>query len=825
MDKQGLKKRLSDAERRYDDRYEDFARAAADWWFWEMDSDLRFTYLSENSAPNTGRPVADIVGKQRCELTANQTPEEAAAWRRHMDDLSHHRPFQQFEYRIITAEGQHRWISISGVPVFDEKGEFQGYRGTGNNISRRKETEIRLHDSEHKFRLLAENSSEWIYSIGDDPGLSYHSPACLDITGYSAEELVAEPTLISTIVHPSDREKFIDHTKSEGQERLQMTFRIIRRDGKERWIDHVCQPLLDEDGSVLGRKVTNRDITEAQTSALELKRYRNHLEELVTERTTELAAANKAKSIFLANMSHEIRTPMNAILGLTHLALRHSQDTREKELLRKVTTSAEHLLAVINNILDIAMIESARLTVEKNDFAPTQLISNLINIIADRATQKGLILQRCIPENLPAVLKGDPDHLRQVLVHLANNAVKFTERGTITISVGWQPDSAATGQLRFDIEDTGIGISDEACRRLFQVFEQADSSATRRYGGAGLGLAISRQLVRMMGGDIGVDSVEGRGSHFWFTVKVAVGGAVMPDMHEPTADEAAVFERQLQQQCFGRRVLLAEDNPMNQDVVRELLRDTGLQLDVAVNGAEAVTAAQGKMYDLVLMDIQMPVMDGLSATRALRQLPGWSSIPILALTANAFTEDRINCQKAGMNAFLVKPVVPAVFFKALLNWLPKISPIPANIPPPSAEQVCPRPLAPPATEDELRAVLKNVPHLNVDQGLLSVRNRIGTYARLLSKFIETHDSDMNQIKEQLQMENFDEARRLAHSLKGVSATMGAVEVQARAYTLEMAIKERQDSATIQNAIHAVEAEWTLLAQSIRNVLPASPAQS
>ena len=503
------------------------------------------------------------------------------------------------------------------------------------------------------------------------------------------------------------------------------------------------------------------------------------------------------------------------IIGLTHLAQRHVQDSYQKELRDKVSTSAQLVLSVINDILDIAKMEGGKVNVELSDFSLARLLDNSLAMAADKARHKGLSLVVQVADDLPEMLRGDRLRLGQILTNLANNAVKFTDSGSVTVRVNRQAESEKGILLRFQIQDTGIGIAPEMRARLFQVFEQADLSSTRRYGGTGLGLAISRQLVELMGGEIGVDSEVGRGSSFWFTARFARGEAMAVELlsQPDTEAEAAYLEKLLAERYRGRRVLLAEDNPMNQEVLGELLRDTGLIVELAENGAEALMLARRQSYDLVLMDVQMPVMDGLEATRALRALRGWAETPILALTANAFDDDRAQCLRAGMNDFLAKPVVPVALFRYLLKWLPQPNAT-ARVEPPVAQAMVSA-----ASDEELRQRLEKVANLNVLLGMQSVRNRMSTYVRLLGKYVDSHGEDMVSVREQLAAGNFDEARRLAHSLKGVSATLGATEIQARALELETVIRDRADAARIDQCIVDVQAAWAPLAAALQQALP------
>ncbi len=805
--------------RESEQRFRSFASVAADWWFWEMDADLRFSYFSENVATVTGRPIATMLGKQRRELVNELADDERDSWARHLDDLDRHRPFNQFEYRLASPGGDIRWISISGVPIVADDGRFLGYRGTGNNISARKLAEAGRQESERILRTAIDAIDEGFVLFDKDDRLVFCNEKYRQIYATSADLIVPGTTFEHIARVGAERGQYreaagrIDAWVAErvAAHRAGNT-RTEQQLDDGRWLRIVERRTVD--GHVVGFRM---DITELKKKEAELEAHRNHLEELVAERTAQLEAANKTKSIFLANMSHEIRTPMNAIIGLTHLASRHSQDSHQQELLRKVSTAAEHLQVVINDILDIAKIESGKGSIARTDFFLAPMIEQSVNMVADAARDKGLDLVLDMAADLPPVLRGDPVRLSQVLVNLANNAVKFTERGSVTIRVGWQEDSDAGLLLRFEVEDTGIGIAPETCQRLFRIFEQADPSTTRRYGGMGLGLAISRHLVEQMGGDIGVESEVGRGSLFWFTARCPRGQALQASVIVQSDAEAADLERRIAETYSGMRVLLAEDNPMNQDVVLELLRDTGLIVDMAGNGAEAVALADRQRYDLVLMDVQMPVMDGLAATEALRRRPDLAGMPIVALTANAFDDDRAQCTRAGMDDFLAKPVVPAALFRTLLRWLPGAAGGRDRVIPGSTASTAEAGVA--LSDAELQRRLEEIADLDVTQGMLSLRNRLSTYVRLLGKFVESHDQDMARVREQLAAGDYDDARRLAHSLKGVSATLGANEVRARALVLETAIKDRLDRGKIEACIVAVDEAWLPLAAALRKVLP------
>ncbi len=442
-------------------------------------------------------------------------------------------------------------------------------------------------------------------------------------------------------------------------------------DGGTLWLRTSKVPLLGTDRRVIGVLGIYDDVTQRKRDADELERHREHLEQMVEERTNELSvakeaaeAANVAKSAFLANMSHEIRTPLHAILGMANLIRRSGVTPAQATQLDRIDVASEHLLGIINAILDLSRIEADKFALNVAELNVGAIVNNVCSMIGDAAQAKGLrVLVESDP--LPPRLLGDATRLRQALLNYAGNAVKFTERGSVTVRARAAQEDAEAVLARFEVSDTGIGIAPEHVAQLFNVFEQVDSSSTRQFGGTGLGLAITRRLARLMGGDAGVTSTPGAGSTFWFTARLAKAAGHPPAPAPREAEPEAVLKRDY----GGLRILLADDDPDNRYITQALLSDVWPKMDLAADGVEAVELASRNRYDIILLDMRMPRMDGIEAARRIRELPGGKEPLILALTANVFPENRRQCLEAGMDDLIPKAAKAEAPFAAILEGL------------------------------------------------------------------------------------------------------------------------------------------------------------
>jgi PAS domain S-box-containing protein len=741
------------------------------------------------------------------------------------------------EYRVKYSDQTVRWLSGNAMPENDVDGSVL-WHGFITDVTERKANEVLI----SKLSQAVEQSPESVVISNTKAQIEYVNQAFVDATGYSREDVLGKN---SNILHSGQTpQATYEDMWSKLSQGLAWKGEFVnrRKDGSEYYEFAIITPLRDAAGNITNYVAVKEDITEKKRIALELDQHRNHLEGLIQSRTFELSqareqaeAANHAKSTFLANMSHEIRTPMNAIIGLTHLLHRAGVTPQQAERLNKIDSASRHLLTIINDILDLSKIESGKLVLETTDFYLSNVLDNIDSIVGESARDKGLLIE-IDRGDVPPLLRGDPTRLRQALLNYVANAIKFTDQGKVSLTTKLLEDNGDNFLVRFDVRDTGIGISAERASKLFQVFEQADTSITRKYGGTGLGLAITRKLANMMGGEVGVESEVGQGSTFWFTARLQRGDVSSVSIYGTAVLTDA--EAQLKLHHSAAQILLVDDSAINREVTVEILRNIGLTIDTVTDGVEAVANVKQQKYDLVLMDMFMPNMGGIEATQLIRTLPGYETTPIIAMTANAFDEDRHACFNAGMNDFIAKPVEPKLLYTTLLKWLPVTQTVNDDAIGADGSQENKRGSnagdikAPVTLAPEHNAVtqvaleqLRTMQGLNDARVLEALHGNVEKYLNLLAEFAHSHADDAEHLQQLIAQGDYVAARHVAHALKGAAATLGADDLALGAGALETLLRESQGDApnaeSVSPKIESISHELIKIAAVLPAILPTS----
>jgi PAS domain S-box-containing protein len=942
--------------------------------FFESPGAMRFIYETDGEAiiPIMGnKKIMEYAGVDPVQLPSNEHINEMFAdeFRRAL-----------LATRECLATGKASTYEAKAKPShgggwFVTNVSFLGYGPSGrprfssvtNDISDRKRMEEALRESEARYRRITESLSDYLYTVRVHNGKAVettHNSACSVVTGYTTEEFKLDPHLWIKMVPEQERGRVIEHSRGilSGKGMLPIEHHILRKDGALRWVCDTPIPKYDLSGAIVSYDGVIEDITERKLAEEKLAALNTELEQRVVERTSQLQAANEellaaketaeransAKSDFLAAMSHEIRTPMNAIIGFSALALKTPLPPRQKDYVVKIHSAGISLLATINDILDFSKIEAGRLTMERVDFSLDQVIDAVVSITGQSSNAKGLELILNISPDVPMGLSGDPHRLHQILVNLLGNAVKFTAKGEVELSVALVESTAEKAKLRFTIRDTGIGMTREEISKLFQPFSQADSSMSRKYGGTGLGLSIVRRLVEMMSGQIWTDSEPGKGSAFAFTAWFDLGAPVARCLEElppaligmrvivaddnPAAQESmrsilqsmrfrvetvgtgeaavelvsrcdpadpiglvlmdcrmpgigggeatrriakegiarrvpAVIVMSASSGCEGERekaieagavaflakpvtastlfdaiirafvrpqqpnagdecaeiveyhgldgarVLLVEDNDMNQQIATELLRSAGVRAIIASNGREAIERLEepGARYDMVLMDIQMPEMDGYEASRRIRSQERFADLPIIAMTAHALLEEQQKATAVGMNDYISKPIDPDAMFETLRRYYRR-SPEPQG----SAEA--------PATRAMMQESIPDIAGIDIAGALRRVVGNEALLIELLRRYAEEQEGSADRIREAWRKGDKALAERLAHTLRGVSGNIGASEVQEAAAELECPFGDDYDERRAEEMLGRLTLVLGSTVSRIRSALGDRPAK-
>ncbi|MCG7379307.1 PAS domain S-box protein [Paenibacillus sp. ACRSA] len=644
-------RRLRESRQRYKSLFEHTPAAV-----YSLDLEGRYSSVNRNLVQLLNIPRSELIGRS---FLNNLDKSEVQNGKTYFEQVKQGKP-QHYETCVVNAKGRKIDVSIMNVPIIVDQ-ELVGVYGILSDITERKDYTERIQELSKQHTLILNSVTEGIYGLDADGITMFMNPAAASMFGYEVKELVGKSS--HPIMHHSraDGSYFpveecpIHMTVMDGQRRLIKEDVFWRKDGSSFLVEYQVTPIIDQ-GQIQGAVVVFNDVT-------------GEREIVRAKETAELAA--QAKSEFLSMVSHEIRTPMNGIVGMTELLIGTDLSEEQREYAQIIQESGDALLNILNDILDFSKLESGKMALAYEPFSLRKMLEQVAELFKSRANEKQLKIRYRLNPSIPEFMVGDAMRIRQILVNLVSNALKFTDQGSIDVTVdiikGRRPESSV---LDFAVKDTGIGIPADKLDQLFQSFSQLHPVINRKYGGTGLGLVISKRLVEIMGGSISVESEEAEGSTFRFAVP-----ATSVDVPEEEAARQFSHDRTRQGDKIPISILVAEDHPVNRKILTEYLEKLGYTPDVCTNGVEAIEAISQKTYDIVLMDIQMPVMDGLKATDLVHRLIPQDRLPtIIAVTGNSKREDKEACLEIGMRDFISKPVMLSELKRVLQQWGPADQP-------------------------------------------------------------------------------------------------------------------------------------------------------